>query len=234
MSSGAVAAVADGGHVVGEGVEPDVDDVLGVAGDGDAPLEAGAGDGEVVEGAGDVGGSGGGRGRGVAGKVGGSSEVGSMVERGLASVGELAASGSFASLRMTAETGAGLGVGVFGTEVFGIEVFGTEVLKLVLPRRKLRTSLRRASGWMRSCAGFDEVDEGELVGGEAEEVVLFGDGFGGRPHRGSVVPGGPSTKAFVRDAVLAGVGAEIDVAAVFEDLEELLDAALVARVRWCG
>ena len=52
---GVVAAVADGGHVVGEGVEPDVDDVLFVAGDGDAPVEAAAGDGEVFEGSGDVG-----------------------------------------------------------------------------------------------------------------------------------------------------------------------------------
>ena len=58
---GVVAAVADGGHVVGEGVEPDVDDVLllglgsGGFGDWDAPGEAGTGDGEVAEVAGDVG-----------------------------------------------------------------------------------------------------------------------------------------------------------------------------------
>ena len=46
MSSGSSRAVADGGHVVGEGVEPDVDDVLffagadgGGLGDGDAPGE---------------------------------------------------------------------------------------------------------------------------------------------------------------------------------------------------
>ena len=43
LLGGVVAAVADGGHVVGEGVEPDVDDVFFVAGDGDAPFEAGCG-----------------------------------------------------------------------------------------------------------------------------------------------------------------------------------------------
>ena len=42
---GVFAAVTEGGHVVGEGVEPDVDDVLGVVGNGDSPLEAAAGDG---------------------------------------------------------------------------------------------------------------------------------------------------------------------------------------------
>ncbi len=57
-----VGAVAEGGHVVGEGVEPDVDDVLLVVGHGDAPLEAGAGDGEVFEGSGEVGGAFGGPG----------------------------------------------------------------------------------------------------------------------------------------------------------------------------
>ena len=56
-------AVAEGGDVVGEGVEPDVDDVfffgsggeLDVFGDGDAPGETAAGDGEVFEGSGLVG-----------------------------------------------------------------------------------------------------------------------------------------------------------------------------------
>ena len=71
MSTGCVGAVADGGHVVGEGVEPDVDDVFlcggggGGFGDGDAPGEAGAGDGEVFEGSGDVGVAEGGVGEGL-------------------------------------------------------------------------------------------------------------------------------------------------------------------------
>ena len=44
-----VGSPAERGDVVGERVEPDVDDVLFVAGDGDAPVEAGAGDGEVAQ-----------------------------------------------------------------------------------------------------------------------------------------------------------------------------------------
>ena len=40
---------AEGGGVVEQGVDPDVDDVLGVEVDGDAPGEAGAGDAEVLQ-----------------------------------------------------------------------------------------------------------------------------------------------------------------------------------------
>ena len=47
---GIIAAVAEGGDVVGQRVEPDVDDVLLVAGNGDAPGEAGAADGEIAAG----------------------------------------------------------------------------------------------------------------------------------------------------------------------------------------
>src|SRR4029077_906278 len=60
---GVVAAVAYGGHVVGQGVEPNVDDVLLLGGagcwfgDGDAPVERAAGDREVFEGSGEVGGA---------------------------------------------------------------------------------------------------------------------------------------------------------------------------------
>ena len=49
LVGGVITAVADGGHVVGEGVEPDVDNVLFVTRDRDAPLEAGARDAEVLE-----------------------------------------------------------------------------------------------------------------------------------------------------------------------------------------
>lgn len=41
--------VADTGQVVGEGVDPHVHDVLVVAGYGYAPVEGGAGDGQVVD-----------------------------------------------------------------------------------------------------------------------------------------------------------------------------------------
>ena len=40
---------AQGGGVVEQGVDPDVDDVLGVEVDGDAPLEASTGDAEVLQ-----------------------------------------------------------------------------------------------------------------------------------------------------------------------------------------
>ena len=43
------AAPAQGGDVVGQRIEPDVDDVLLVARHGDAPVEAGAGDGEIAQ-----------------------------------------------------------------------------------------------------------------------------------------------------------------------------------------
>ena len=68
---GCVGAVADGGHVVGECIEPDVDDVFlfgfggGGFGDWDSPGEGAAGDGEVFQGSGDVGGACGGRGDGA-------------------------------------------------------------------------------------------------------------------------------------------------------------------------
>ena len=39
---GSVGAVADGGHVVRQRVKPDIDDMGFIAGDGDAPLEAGS------------------------------------------------------------------------------------------------------------------------------------------------------------------------------------------------
>ncbi len=42
-------AEAYGGDVVAERVEPDVDDVRGIAGDGDAPGKSGAGDGEIAQ-----------------------------------------------------------------------------------------------------------------------------------------------------------------------------------------
>ena len=54
---GVVAAIADGADVVDERVEPDVDGVLLVAGYGNAPAYAGAGEGEVFKSAGDVGGA---------------------------------------------------------------------------------------------------------------------------------------------------------------------------------
>ena len=40
---------AEGGGVVEQGVDPDVDDVLGVEVDGDAPLETSTGDAEVLQ-----------------------------------------------------------------------------------------------------------------------------------------------------------------------------------------
>ena len=63
------------------------------------------------------------------------------------------------------------------------------------PRRKLRTSLRGGLGLDVEGAALDEVDEGELVVGEAEEVVLLGDGLGGAAALGQGAPTGTSTKA---------------------------------------
>ncbi len=72
---------------------------------------------------------------------------------------------------------------------------------------------------------LDEVDELELVVGEAEEVVFFGDGLGGFAV-GADGAGGAVDEHLFADGVLAGVGAEVDLVAVEEELEELLDAAL--------
>ena len=50
-----VGAVAEAGDVVGERIHPDVDDVLFVTGNGDAPGEAGATNGKIFEAAADEG-----------------------------------------------------------------------------------------------------------------------------------------------------------------------------------
>ncbi len=55
LVGGIVGAVAERGDVVGQRVEPDVDDVLFVARHGNAPGEAGAADGEILEAAADEG-----------------------------------------------------------------------------------------------------------------------------------------------------------------------------------
>jgi hypothetical protein len=44
-----VLAVADGGQIVDQGVVPDVEDVLLVPGHGHAPVDGGAGDGDVMQ-----------------------------------------------------------------------------------------------------------------------------------------------------------------------------------------
>ena len=77
-------------------------------------------------------------------------------------------------------------------------------------------------------AALDEVDEGELVVGEAEEVVFLGDGLGGAAAVGAGRADGDIDEGLVGDAVLAGVGAEVDGAAGFERAPEMLHAALVA------
>ena len=78
--------------------------------------------------------------------------------------------------------------------------------------------------------GFDQVEERELVVGEAEEVVFFGDGFGGAAAVGAGGAGGDVDEGFVGDAVGSGVGVEVDVAVLLEGGEELLDAALVGGI----
>ncbi len=181
MSSGVVAAVADGGHVVGEGVEPDVDDVFllglggGGLGDGDAPGEAGAGDGEVAE---------------VAGNVG-------LALRGeCEDVAAVVGFGDVAAEEAEDFVFAGLGLDVEGV-------------------------------------GLDEVDEGELVVAEAEEEVLFGDGLGGLAV-GAEDAGRAFDEDLLADGVLAGVGAEVDLAALVEVGEEASGRRAGGGARWCG
>ncbi len=76
-------------------------------------------------------------------------------------------------------------------------------------------------------AAFDEVDELALVAGEAEEIVFFGDGFGGLAVWADGA-WGAFDEHLLAYGVLAGVGAEVDGVAVAEELEELLDALDVA------
>ena len=153
LVGGVVAAVAYGGHVIGEGVKPDVDDVglrgfgflLDLRGDGDSPLEGAAGDGEIFQAAFDE-----------------------------------------------------------GEDLVAADV-----------------------GLDGEGAGFDEVDEGLLEGGEAEEEVFFGNFFEEAAAVGAGGADGGVNEGFVGDAVGTGVGGEIDVATVVEFGEELLGALLV-------
>ncbi len=55
LVGGIIGSIAEGGDVVGQGVEPDVDHLLFVAWDRDAPGETGAADGEIFEAAADEG-----------------------------------------------------------------------------------------------------------------------------------------------------------------------------------
>jgi hypothetical protein len=77
-------------------------------------------------------------------------------------------------------------------------------------------------------AALDQVDESFPVLRELEEVVFLGDGFGDAAAGGAGRADGNVDKGFVGDAVLAGVGAEVDGAAGFEFAPEVLDAAFVA------
>ena len=80
---------------------------------------------------------------------------------------------------------------------------------------------------MWSSPDLDEVDELGLVVGEAEEVVFFGDGFGGLAV-GADGAGRAFDEHLFADAVLAGVGAEVDGAAVVRGLRR------VSGRRACG
>ena len=77
------------------------------------------------------------------------------------------------------------------------------------------------------CVGLDEVDERELVFAEPEEEVFFGDGLGGLAV-GAEDAGRAFDEDLLADGVLAGVGAEVDLAALVEQGEEALGALLVA------
>ncbi len=77
-------------------------------------------------------------------------------------------------------------------------------------------------------AGFNEVDDLGLEGGEAEVEIFFGDSLGGLAV-GADGSGRAFNEHLLADGVLAGVGVEVDVAARVELGEELLDALDVAR-----
>ncbi len=77
--------------------------------------------------------------------------------------------------------------------------------------------------------GFVMREEFFGEGGELEEVVFLGNGFGGAAAVGAGIAGfGVVDVEFVEDAVLAGVGAFIDVAGVEAALEEPADGFVVA------
>ena len=115
----------------------------------------------------------------------------------------------------------GDGFGVWG----GICVAAEEAEDFVAAGFGGDEELRGFAVW----AGFDEVEERELEGGEAEVVVGFGDGFGDAAAVRTADAGGAVDVSLVGDAVLAGVGRKVDVAAVLEGLEEVLDALLVTE-----
>ncbi len=91
--------------------------------------------------------------------------------------------------------------------------------------------MRRDSGWMKSGCVFVEFEQLVREGRELEEVILFGDGFGGAAAIGAGVAGlGVVDIEVVEDAVLAGVAAFIDIAVLAAALEQILHHARVARI----
>ena len=94
------------------------------------------------------------------------------------------------------------------------------------PRRKLSTSFLRLSGVIASVPLSMQFDQRLLKLAQLEEEVLFGDGL----EQAAAVRAGRARgridEGFVGDAVGAGVGVEVDVAALVERREELLHAAL--------
>ena len=89
-------------------------------------------------------------------------------------------------------------------------------------REVLQTAADEADDFIAARFGRDEIRVVFVVlqqlvgeGRELEEVVFFGDGFGGAAAIGAGVAGlGVVDVEFVEDAVLAGVAAFVDVAVV--------------------
>ncbi len=103
---------------------------------------------------------------------------------------------------------------------------------------KEMTSLRRASGWMKSGLLFVELEQASGERGEFEKVVLFGDGFGGPAAIRTGIAGlGVVDVEFVEDAILAGVAAFVDAAVLQAALKQPLHGfamrwASVVRTKW--
>ena len=87
----------------------------------------------------------------------------------------------------------------------------------------------RGLGLHEAGIGFVELEQLALEGRELEEVVLFAHCLGDAPAVGAGRAWRHIDPRLIGDAILAGVGALVDEAAIAQGGKELLHAALVPR-----
>ena len=99
------------------------------------------------------------------------------------------------------------------------------------PSTKLMISLRARFRLDEIRILFVKIEQRLLERGKLEEIIFFGDGFGGAAAIGTIFAGlGVVHVSVVVDAVLAGVVAFVDVAVFVAEFEEPLHGADVVEI----